>query len=122
MSRMTLLPIHRFLPFLVFAVAMACWYAPESAHGQILFVSSASDVGSVGEYTVSGGVVTSSNSSLITGLSSPDGLVVSGGDVYVSNFGGTTVGQYSASTGSGNASFVSADTSEPYGVAVSGGD
>ena len=40
-------------------------------------------IGTIGEYTTSGATV---NASLITGLNDPDGIAVSGGNLFVANF------------------------------------
>ena len=73
----------------------------------------------IGEYTTSGTTV---NASLVTGLSFPQGIAVSGGDLFVENFVGGTVGEYNATTGAViNAALVTG-LINPYGIAVSGGD
>jgi hypothetical protein len=60
------------------------------------------------------------NDSLVTGLSDPTAVAVSGGDLLVVN--GDTIGQYNATTGATiNASFISGLSYSP-AIAVSGGD
>ena len=62
------------------------------------------------------------NASLVSGLSNPFGIAVSGGNLWVANQGGGTIGEYNATTGAAvNASLVSG-LSAPYGIAVSGGN
>jgi len=64
-------------------------------------------------------MVTASNPSLISGLSDPTGIAVSGSDLFVTNFGGTTIGEYDTSGAPVNASLVSG-TYGPTFIAVSG--
>ncbi len=72
----------------------------------------------IGEYTNSGTVV---NASLISGLSSPWGIAVSGSDIFVANNGSNTIGEYTTSGAVVNASLISGLNS-PTGIAVSGSD
>ncbi|HUA66426.1 MAG TPA: PEP-CTERM sorting domain-containing protein, partial [Alphaproteobacteria bacterium] len=57
----------------------------------------------IGEYTTSGGVV---DASLITGLSSPQGLAILGNDLFVINQGTSSVGEYTLSGGTVSASLI----------------
>ncbi len=66
--------------------ATAVWTTPSTARGQI-FVGKGGANGSIGEYTTSGATV---NASLITGLSYPLGIAVSGGSLFVANNGAPT--------------------------------
>jgi hypothetical protein len=89
--------------------------------GQIFVANSGN--GTIGEYTISGGML---NPSLISGLSSPEGIVVSGGELFVANSGNGTVGEYTLGTtpgtiASSTPSLISG-LSSPDGIAVSGSD
>jgi hypothetical protein len=59
--------------------------------GSDLFVAHGN---TIGEYTTSGSPV---SPSFITGLSTPDGIAFSGGDIFVSNYGNNTIGEYTTS-------------------------
>jgi DNA-binding beta-propeller fold protein YncE len=61
------------------------------------------------------------NASLVSGLNEPNGLAVSGGDIFVANAGSGTIGEYTTAGATVNASLVSG-LNTPYGLAVSGGD
>jgi len=71
------------------------------ARGQI-FVSDWSS-GKVGEWTTSG---SSTNASLITGLSQPNGIAASGGYLYVANKQANTIGKYTMAGQVVDASFI----------------
>jgi len=86
-----------------------------SAQCQIYVVNYAS--GSIGEYSLSGQTI---NSSFITGLSSPTGLAVSGGYLYVAQENGT-IRKYTTSGALVNASLISG-LYGPWGIAISGND
>lgn len=58
---------------------------------------SSGDVGAVGEYNATTGAAI--NSSLITGLSLPGGLAISGNNLYVLDRNAGTIGEYNATTG-----------------------
>ena len=59
---------------------------------------------------------------LVSGLSNPLGIAVSGANLWVANTGGGTIGEYNATTGAVvNAALVSGLNS-PTGIAVSGGN
>ena len=94
---------------------LAVWLAAVSAHGQIYVLNSGS--GTVGEYTLSGQTI---NASFITGLSSPNGLAVSGGYLYVAQENGT-IRKYTTSGTLVNASLISG-LYGPAGIAISGND
>src|SRR5208337_4105956 len=70
--------------------------------------------GTVGEYTTSGGT---ENSSLVSGLTVPQGIALSGSDFFVASYGLGTIGEYAMSGGTVNASLVSG-LSYPYAIAV----
>jgi hypothetical protein len=118
MKKNSLRQVRRLLPMMAPAVSMTYWWIPQAAHGQTVFVSVQS--GQIGQYNESGGVITSSNTLFIEDLNDPDNMAISGGNLYVTNFSDASVGEYSASTGSGTASFATADMNEPLGVGVSG--
>jgi hypothetical protein len=59
--------------------------------------------GTIGEYTLSGGVV---NATLVTGLNGPQGLAILGNDLYVVNDGNGTVGEYTISGQTINSSLI----------------
>jgi hypothetical protein len=72
--------------------------------------------GTIGEYTNSGAVV---NASLITGLSTPVGIAVSGNFLYVTSRDGGTIGKYTVTGQTVNPALVTG-LSNPVGIAVSG--
>ncbi len=72
----------------------------------------------MGEYTTSGATV---NASLITGLDEPEGISVSGSDIFVTNLGSNTVGEYTTSGATVNASLITG-LEEPVRSVVSGSD
>lgn len=61
------------------------------------------------------------NASFITGLSSPNGLVLSGADLYVVNQASGTIGKYTTAGATVNAALITGFTF-PYGIAVAGND
>jgi hypothetical protein len=70
--------------------------------------------GTVGEYTTSGGTVTAA---LISGVSNPGSITVSGSNLFVAN--GTpanTIGEYTTSGSTVNASLISGFSGPPHGV------
>ncbi len=69
-------------------------------------------------YSLAGALI---NANFITGLSAPNGLVVSGQDLYVLNQNSGTVGKYTTSGTTVNASLISG-SGFAYGIAVSGTD
>jgi len=89
------------------------------AHGQI-FVSYEGDT--VGEYDLATGATI--NNALITGLNSPAGLAVSGGNLYIANYGNASgngsVGVYTTSGVAVNDTLISG--LNPADVIVSGGN
>lgn len=87
---------------------------PATVSGQI-YVGRAS---TIGEYNSDG---TPINTSLITGLSDPFGIVVSGGDIFVANLLTGTIGEYNPDGTTVNASLVTG-LHLPYCMAVSGGN
>ncbi len=83
------------------------------AHGQIYVVNAGS--GTIGEYSLTGQTI---NSSFITGLSSPTGIAVSGGYIYVAQENGT-IRKYTTAGLLVNASLISG-LYLPWGITISG--
>src|SRR5437016_341547 len=80
---------------------------PGTAPAQIFVTNLNGDdfnTGTVGEYTTSGVTV---NPALITGLSFPEGIAVSGGNLFVTNFFSGTIGEYTTSGATVNTALVS---------------
>jgi hypothetical protein len=61
------------------------------------------------------------NAALISGLSNPAGIAVSGSDLFVANGFAGTIGEYTTSGATVNAALMSG-LSDPIGIAVSGSD
>ena len=72
--------------------------------------------GSIGQYTLSGSVI---QSSLITGLTSPEQMTVAGTNLFEANYKTGTVGRYTTTGGTVNTSFLTG-LSFPTGLALSG--
>src|SRR5580704_9675308 len=70
----------------------------------------------VGEYGLDGSTV---NASLISGLDSPNGIAISGDDLFVANAGSGTIGEYTLSGATVNASLITG-LDDPTGIAISG--
>jgi hypothetical protein len=89
--------------------------APQT-HGQIFVTNTGT--GTIGEYDYNtGGTI---NASLVSGLSFPWGIAVSGANLYVANNTAETIGEYNAITGAAvNPSLVSG-LYGPDGIALSG--
>jgi hypothetical protein len=60
-----------------------------AARADQIFVANTS-IDTIGEYTAAGATV---NRALVSGLRLPDGIAVSGSDLFVSNFGNGTIGR-----------------------------
>ena len=75
-------------------------------------------------WTNSGPVTISVNGSpnLVTGLNAPEGIAVSGEDLWIANTGSGTIGDYNAITGAVVNSSLVSGLNSPYAIAVSGGD
>src|SRR5437868_2499589 len=88
----------------------------EQARGQIFVTNTGT--GTIGEYDYNtGGTI---NASLVSGLSFPWGIAVSGANLYVANNTAETIGEYNAITGAAvNPSLVSG-LYGPDGIALSG--
>ena len=85
-----------------------------------IFVANGISGGTIGEYTTSGATV---NAALISGLSTPVGIAVSGSNLFVTNAGfgpGTgRIGEYTTSGAPVNPALISG-LNDPQGIAVSG--
>src|SRR5947199_129198 len=91
---------------------------PGTARGQIIYETNSSG-NTIGEYDATTGATV--NASLVSGLNKPQGIVVSGGNLWVANNGGNTIGEYNATTGATvNASLVSVNG--PVGLEEYGGN
>ena len=87
--------------------------------GAQLYVSQV-QAGIVSEYNASTGALIKAD--FITGLSTPNALLLSGSDLLVANEAGS-VGKYNASTGAAiNQSFITGTNFQPIGLALSGTD
>src|SRR5262245_44240438 len=73
-----------------------------AARADQIFVPQAN--GTISEYTTSGAPV---NPALISGLSAPRGIAVSGSDLFVANFNTGTIGAYTASGATVNPALIS---------------
>jgi hypothetical protein len=74
--------------------------------------------GTVGEYSVDG---SSSNSSLITGVTNPVGLALSGNDLYVADQDDGIIGEYNATTGQAiNSRLITGQPGGDFALAISG--
>ena len=61
------------------------------------------------------------STALVSGLDAPLGVAVSGGRLFVANYFGNSIGEYTTNGATVNASLVSG-LNNPQGLAVSGGD
>jgi hypothetical protein len=79
--------------------------------------------GTVGEYTLGStpGTIASSNPSLITGLADPDAIVVSGNNLFVSDYANANIGEYTTSGGLVNFNLVTG-LEHPESLTSSGND
>jgi hypothetical protein len=103
------------------ALAVALLAMLVTARGQI-FVSvnnGFNGLSAVGEYNLNGTPV---NTSLITGLNVPSGIVVSGGNLFVANAGSGTIGEYTTSGATVNASLLTVDANDDNQLAASGSE
>ncbi len=96
------------------AVAAALCAHPGTSCAQTIFVTDIIN-GTIGEYDAVTGVTI--NSTLVSGLDMPAGLALAGNRLFVANEGGT-VGEYTTSGATVNASLISIGI--PVGIAVSG--
>ena len=96
---------------LLFALALSL-----TANAQIFVANKG--LGTISKFNRDGSLVTAN---LVTGLSSPYGIAVSGGFLYVANEGSGTIGKYTTAGVTVNASLISG-LNGPRGIAVSGTD
>lgn len=77
--------------------------------------------GTIGEYALSGAKV---KSALITGLSGPQGIAISGSYLFVANYLTNTIGEYTLTGDTVNAALITGlnGLNGPRGIAVSGSD
>jgi hypothetical protein len=73
------------------------------------------DSGTIGEYTTSGGTVTSA---LVSGLRGPFAMAISGTNLFVTSYGSGTVGQYTTAGAAVNTSLISG-LNGPFGITIS---
>jgi hypothetical protein len=90
--------------------------APPRAQAAQIFVASLGG-NTVGEFDASTGVPI--NAALISGVNTPEGVIASGGNLFVSSDGNYTVGKYTTSGVTVNAALVSG-LGSPNNIAVSG--
>ena len=84
------------------------------------FANAQAGSGSVTEYNATTGAVNSSFS--CPGLNSPGGIAISGNNLFVSAYDGTTVGEYNATTGALIDNTFISGLANPQSLAVSGND
>jgi len=96
----------------LFAVLLGL-LSTSGARADIIFVTSAFG-NTVGEYTTSGATV---NAALISGLSGPVGLALSGSDLFITNAETGTIGEYTTAGATVNASLISG-LSDPEFIAI----
>ncbi len=87
-------------------------------YGTILVADQNQNGGTVGTYLDQG---TTENAALLGGLNNPQGVAVSGSDVFVTNVNGGTVGEYTLQGEPVNPALISGLES-PSGIAISGGN
>ena len=104
-----------------FLLAIGLLTMPATARCGLIFVGNrnndAPGAGTIGEYTTSGATV---NPALVSGLSEPVSLAVSGGNLFVLNSFTGTVGKYTTSGAVVNPALVSVNL--PNSIAVSAGN
>jgi hypothetical protein len=101
---------------LALVVATGAVFIPIAAYGQIFVANSLN--GTISEYSTSG---TTISAALVSGLSNPSDIAVSGSDLFVTNYSAGTIGEYTTSGGTVSTDLVSG-LNGPIGVAVSGSD
>ena len=105
----------RKISILALVLSVGAALSSATVRGQNIYVTNASN-GTIGEYTTSGGTV---NASLVSGLSRPAGIAVSGSDLFVTN-------QWQRHdwrihhVGSGRERLPALGVERPIGIAVSG--
>jgi hypothetical protein len=104
--------------YLMLIAGSALLAIPRCADAQ-LYVTQV-QAGTVSEYNATTGALM--NASFITGLSTPNALLLSGNNLLVANEAGS-VGEYDATTGAAiSQSFITGTNFEPIGLALSGAD
>jgi len=90
--------------------------APSAARADLIFVTNTGNApnDTIGEYTTAWATV---NAALVTGLSNPLGIAVSGADLFVTNGSIGTIGEYTTAGATVNAALVTG-LSAPFGIAV----
>jgi hypothetical protein len=74
--------------------------------------------GTIGEYTTAGAPV-GSGTLEPSGLNYPEGIAVSGSDIFVANYSSSTIGEYTtAGVPVGSGTLVSSGLNDPWGIAV----
>jgi hypothetical protein len=99
------------------SLLFGAFVAAGAAHAGTILVSNNTS-GAIGEYTTSGATV---NASLITGLSDPGSLTLSGSDLYV-EVGGDTIGEYTTGGATLNASFITSGLDNVHQISAFGSD
>jgi hypothetical protein len=104
------------------AVLLGLTLQLSTARADTIFVTNLDNLeigaGTIGEYTTDGATV---NPALISGLSEPYGIAVSGSNLFVTNFDTGTIGEYTTDGATVNRALISG-LSLPYAIAVSGSD
>jgi hypothetical protein len=86
-----------------------------AAQAQLFVANSGGQYGdNIGEYTTAGATI---NGSLVTGLSNPNGVAVSGGDIFVANTYPGEISEYTTTGAPVNTSLITG-LDYPWGVAV----
>src|SRR5438309_1622778 len=85
-----------------------------TARADQIFVTNGASVGTIGEYTTAGATV---NPALISGLSHPLGIAVSGSDLFVVDVNFRTIGQYTTAGAPVNPALISG-VPYPFDLAV----
>ena len=107
--------IRRTLSTLLLSAAL--WSLPCSVRGQLYVAQLGTNI--VGEYDATTGAAI--NSSFITGLSDPEGLLLSGTALFMTSAGNYTVGKYDATSGMAtNANLITTGLLAPNSLALSG--
>ena len=100
---------------LAFFIATVSWTIAVPASGQIFVANSGN--GTVGEYSFSGAPI---NASLISGLNDPEGIAISGDDLFVVSH--NVIGEYTTSGTPVNPTLITDGLVFPVGIAISGGN
>src|SRR5947209_8214643 len=101
----------------LFAVVLGL-LSHNAARADQIFVTNGTSVGFIGEYNTAGATV---NPALISGLTQPFGIAVSGSNLFVVNPRDGTIGEYTTAGASVNPALISG-LDGPWGITVSGSD